>query len=111
MALNVCAAIAGFSVALTLDLRNGNLVTHLVFGFACIAIPTFIYFVSRYGMFSEDAEYIVMEIEASARAWRAKVATVRSRRSRCQGERVAAAHSIAVRVRTWASPRRLAQRA
>lgn len=66
MALNICAAIAGFSVALTLDIRNGNLVTHLVFGFIFVAVPAFIYFVSRHGMFSEDAKYILMEIEDRA---------------------------------------------
>ncbi len=63
MALNVCAALTGFFIGLYLDIRNGNLVTHLVFAFACIAIPSFVYFVSRQGMFSEDAKYIVMEIE------------------------------------------------
>ncbi len=66
MALNICGALAGFSTALTLDIRNGNLVAHLVFAFACIAIPSFIYLVSRHGMFSEDAKYIVMEIEDQA---------------------------------------------
>lgn len=61
IALNLVIALTSMTLLVIYDVREGNLVTHLMLGAILLTVAAFLWVVRRYDLLSEEPKYELME--------------------------------------------------
>jgi hypothetical protein len=61
MALNVLVCALSLALLVVYDVREGNLVTHLMLGAVLLTVAVFLWVVRRYDLLSEEPKYDLLE--------------------------------------------------